>query len=270
MLRMIPLQDCKRVVHQTPAAYPSMYELLTACCLEVQYPTTSIAAGTSDRTRTNQRTTHTRKQKIMATPNIRTQERPPYHVVPKRNTDTTGVDPRIIETEDAIVTKAIEITHSRMLHEKIDEISGAQKAKEYLKLKLGQLDYELFGFLALDIRNRVVGVVEMFRGTVAETHVHPREVVKELLHLNASGVVFFHNHPGGSGGDAARPSGADKRLTKKLTKILDELEVKVLDHFIIAGTEVYSMAEGGDMEDSGDDKLPGSLAELFGILGKGR
>jgi DNA repair protein RadC len=93
----------------------------------------------------------------------------------------------------------------------------------------------------LDAQNRVLGVEELFRGTLTQTSVFPREVVKRALHYNAAAVIFAHNHPSG----VAEPSRADEALTQTLKQTLALVDVKVLDHFVIGTDSAMSFAERG-------------------------
>lgn len=114
--------------------------------------------------------------------------------------------------------------------------------KDYLRLQLAGLPHEIFVVLLLDSQNRLIDSVELFRGTLSQTSVYPREVVKLALQRNAAAVVFAHNHPSG----VAEPSSADEVLTRALKGALALVDVRVLDHFIVAGTETpLSFAERG-------------------------
>ena len=95
--------------------------------------------------------------------------------------------------------------------------------------------------ILLDAQHRVLSVDELFRGTLTQTSVYPREVVKVALRANAAAVIFAHNHPSG----VAQPSQADELLTRTLKDALALVDVKVLDHFIVAGTSILSFAERG-------------------------
>ena len=112
---------------------------------------------------------------------------------------------------------------------------------EYLRLKLQSLPHEVFVALFLDAQNRVIEIEELFRGTLTQTSVYPREVVKRALHFNCGAVIFAHNHPSG----IAEPSHADETLTQALKQALALIDVRVLDHFIVAGSGVLSFAERG-------------------------
>jgi len=110
--------------------------------------------------------------------------------------------------------------------------------RDLLKLKLAGLPHEVFVCLQLDAQHRVIAIEELFRGTLTQTSVYPREVVKAALRANAAAVIFAHNHPSG----VAEPSHA---LTRSLKSALALVDVQVLDHFIVAGTRVMSFAERG-------------------------
>jgi len=120
-------------------------------------------------------------------------------------------------------------------------MSSPQVVKDYLRLQIGSLEHELFIVLFLDAQNRLLAARPMFRGSVTQTSVYPREVVKEALGLNAAGVILSHNHPSG----AAEPSRADEYLTQTLKAALALVDVRVLDHMVVAGAEVVSFAERG-------------------------
>jgi DNA repair protein RadC len=113
--------------------------------------------------------------------------------------------------------------------------------RDYLRLAIGGRSHEVFVCLWLDAQHRVVRVDEAFRGTLTQTSVYPREIVKTALAVNAAAVIFAHNHPSG----AAQPSRADELLTRSLQEALALVDVKVLDHFIIAGNQAISFAERG-------------------------
>jgi DNA repair protein RadC len=113
--------------------------------------------------------------------------------------------------------------------------------RDYLRLTIGARPHEVFVVLFLDTRHRLLAAEELFRGTLAQTSVHPREVVKRALAINAAAVVFAHNHPSG----VAEPSAADERLTVALTNALALVDIRTLDHFIVAGPDVYAFSEHG-------------------------
>lgn len=114
--------------------------------------------------------------------------------------------------------------------------------RDYLRLHLSGLAHEVFFALWLDAQNRLIAAEELFRGTLTQTSVYPREVVKKALWHNAAAVVLAHNHPSG----VAEPSAADESLTRELQKALVLVDVRVLDHFIVAGqSQPLSFAERG-------------------------
>jgi DNA repair protein RadC len=113
--------------------------------------------------------------------------------------------------------------------------------RDYLRLAIAEREHEVFVCLWLDAQHRVLRFEELFRGTLTQTSVYPREIVKAGLRANAAAVIFAHNHPSG----AAQPSRADELLTRNLKDALALVEVKVLDHFIVAGPHALSFAERG-------------------------
>ena len=113
--------------------------------------------------------------------------------------------------------------------------------RDYLRLVFNGREYESFVVLFLDAQTRLIVAKELFRGTLTQTSVYPREIVKEALQENAAAVILAHNHPSG----VATPSSADKTLTSTLKQALSLVDVKVLDHFIVAGASSLSFAERG-------------------------
>ena len=113
--------------------------------------------------------------------------------------------------------------------------------QEFLSLKLGTLEHEVFCVAYLDNRQRLIEFVELFRATIDGAGVHPREVVKQALQLNAAAVIFAHPHPSG----VAEPSQADELMTRKLREALAFVDIRVLDHLIVAGSDVVGFAERG-------------------------
>ena len=119
--------------------------------------------------------------------------------------------------------------------------SSPEIVKQYLGAKLAGFEHEVFAVLFLDNQHRLIRYVEMFRGTIDNASVYPREVVKEALKLNAAAVILSHNHPSGH----PEPSKADRTLTKRLIDALALVDVRTLDHIIVAGHERVSFAELG-------------------------
>jgi len=113
--------------------------------------------------------------------------------------------------------------------------------RDYLQLQLGSRPHEIFAVMFLDSQHRLIVLEELFRGSLTQTSVYPREVVVRALALNAASVVLAHNHPSGT----AQPSRADEALTQTLKAALGLVDVRVLDHFVVTSTEAVSMAERG-------------------------
>ena len=132
----------------------------------------------------------------------------------------------------------------RSLHEQLREESALTSpgaVRDYLRLAIASRAHEVFVCIWLDAQHRTIACEEIFRGTLTQTSVYPREVVKAGLKMNAAAVIFAHNHPSG----AAQPSRADELLTRNLKDALALVEIKVLDHFIVAGSQAISFAERG-------------------------
>ncbi|MEO3723966.1 DNA repair protein RadC [Pseudomonas syringae] len=122
-------------------------------------------------------------------------------------------------------------------------LENPQVVRDYLKAMLRHEPHEVFGCLFLDSKHQVLTFETLFRGSIDNTAVHPREVVKRSLANNAAAVILCHNHPSGN----SDPSQADRLLTKRLQKALELIDVRVLDHFIVGDGEPLSMAECGWM-----------------------
>lgn len=138
---------------------------------------------------------------------------------------------------------AIELAR-RSLQEKIKEtaaLTSPGEVRDYLRLALSRREEEAFVCIWLDAQHKVIEIKEAFKGTLTQTSVYPREIVKAALARNAAAVIFAHNHPSG----VAQPSQADELLTRNLKEALALVDVKVLDHFIVAGNQAISFAERG-------------------------
>jgi len=122
-------------------------------------------------------------------------------------------------------------------------LSSPELVKRYLRIKLGGQRHESFVVLFVDVKNRLIADKELFRGTLSHTSVYPREVVKAALACNAASVILAHNHPSGT----PEPSEADLHLTRSLKQALALVEIRVLDHFVVAGPLVHSFAEHGQL-----------------------
>ncbi len=118
-------------------------------------------------------------------------------------------------------------------------LCSPDETRSFLRLRLADYRNEVFGSLFLDNRNRIITVRELFQGTIDGASVHPRVVVQQALEVNAAAMVFYHNHPSG----VAEPSHADEMITRRLKEALALVDVRVLDHFVVAGGESVSFAE---------------------------
>lgn len=122
-----------------------------------------------------------------------------------------------------------------------DMLNSPATVRDYLRIHFASREHESFVAIFLDAQHQVIVVDELFRGTLSQTSVYPREVVKASLHHNAAAVIFAHNHPSG----LAEPSKSDELLTQALKQSLSLVDVRVLDHIIVAGSSVLSFAERG-------------------------
>lgn len=120
-------------------------------------------------------------------------------------------------------------------------LTSPRLVRDYLLLRASTRPHEMFTLLYLDTRHRLIHCEDLFRGTLDGASVHPREVVKEALKHNAAAVILAHNHPSG----IAEPSQADELITLRLREALALVEIRVLDHLIVAGSDVVSLAERG-------------------------
>jgi len=138
-----------------------------------------------------------------------------------------------------IVAQALSILACQV--READAMASPDAARDFVRLRLGDRPHEVFACLFLDCQNRVIDYQELFRGTLTQTSVYPREVVIEALACRASSVILAHNHPSGS----PEPSRADEALTQTLKQALALVDVRVLDHFIVTRSSVLSFAERG-------------------------
>jgi DNA repair protein RadC len=140
---------------------------------------------------------------------------------------------------DQIIQQALQILDTRM--RAAPTLSSPEAVRNYLQLSLYDRAHEVFVCVFLDSQHRVIACDELFRGTLGQTSVYPREVVKTALAHNAAAVMFAHNHPSG----VAEPSRADELLTQSLKQALALVDIRTLDHFVIAGSQLVSFAERG-------------------------
>lgn len=143
------------------------------------------------------------------------------------------------QKEDAVIAEAMAILERRAIRG--ESLTSPDACRAYWGIAIAGLEYEVFCVAFLDSQNRLLAMEEMFRGTLAQTSVYPREIVKATLRHNAAAVIFAHNHPSG----VAEPSRADELLTSALKSALALIDVRVLDHFIIAGPRSLSFSERG-------------------------
>jgi DNA repair protein RadC len=138
---------------------------------------------------------------------------------------------------------AIELSRRALQEElqKRNALTSPGAVRDYLRLALSRREEEVFVCIWLDAQHKVIQIEQAFSGTLTQTSVYPREIVKSALARNAAAVIFAHNHPSG----VAQPSQADELLTRNLKEALALVEVKVLDHFVIAGNQAISFAERG-------------------------
>ena len=142
-------------------------------------------------------------------------------------------------TQDQIIQRALRILAERLRTGAA--LNSPSAVRDYLRLALSGKEHEVFITIFLDAQNRVICAEEMFRGTLTQTSVYPREVVKHALKHNAASLILAHNHPSG----VAEPSIQDQALTRTLAEALALIDVKVLDHFIVAPGACLSFAERG-------------------------
>lgn len=181
-------------------------------------------------------TKHTDKHAIRSIPgDVRTEEHPAYTVQP-------GPDRAARQTDanDEIVRQALAILASR-LRKPGHALTCSDSTRTYLRLQLAEREHEVFAILYLDNQHRVIAFEELFRGTIDGAAVYPREVVKAALRHNAAAVILTHNHPSGN----EEPSTADQAITDRLKRALQTVDIRVLDHVIVAGMRTTSFAERG-------------------------
>ena len=142
-------------------------------------------------------------------------------------------------SDDQVVAAALRILSTRLLES--SALESPKATREYLAVRFGGMEHEVFACLYLDNRNRVLSCQELFRGTIDGANVYPREVVKEALTHNAAAVILGHNHPSG----VAEPSRADELITRRLKEALALVDIRVLDHLIVGDAAVESFAERG-------------------------
>ena len=141
---------------------------------------------------------------------------------------------------DHIINQALAILESRQRHLG-NAFTQPKAAADFLRLKMGEYEREVFAVMLLDNQHRLLDYQELFFGTINAGSVYPREVVKAVLGKNAAAVILAHNHPSGM----AEPSDADKAITARLQEVLEVVDVQVLDHFVVGQHDAVSFAERG-------------------------
>lgn len=139
-----------------------------------------------------------------------------------------------------LIQRALRVL-DRHLHEPGVAFTSTHAVREWLRLHMAALEREEFRVLYLDNQNQLIAHEALFTGTINRTEVHPREVVKRALYFNAAAVIFAHNHPSGE----VNPSQADKAITQRLVQALMLVEIRVPDHLIVGGRQIFSFAEHG-------------------------
>jgi DNA repair protein RadC len=143
--------------------------------------------------------------------------------------------------EESLLEEAARILESRCGWKGRETVGSPSEAGRIACLRLGSLEHEVFAVFWLDAQNRLIEFEQLFRGTLTQTSVYPREVAKSALRHNAAAAVLAHNHPSG----CAEPSSADRSITGVLKSTLALLDVRLIDHLIVAGGKSASMAELG-------------------------
>ena len=144
-------------------------------------------------------------------------------------------------SNEEILAAAASILEERAATYATDFVSTPEIAKEIACHRLGTLEHEVFAVFWLDVQNRVIEFEQIFRGTLSQTSVYPREIAKSALKHNAACAILAHNHPSGT----LEPSSADQTITRVIKETLALLDVRVLDHLIVSGNRTRSMAELG-------------------------
>ena len=155
------------------------------------------------------------------------------------STQRKAHQPDLFQSDDAVISHALRILESRAKYG--EPLTSPIAVREYLRLKIGELEREVFYCVWLNSQHEVIDFEEMFKGTLSQASVYPREIVKSALQRNAAAVILAHNHPSGT----AEPSAADINMTSKLKSSLDLVDVRVLDHFVVTTRQISSFAERG-------------------------
>lgn len=186
---------------------------------------------------------------------LKTEERIPY------------VTEREREADDKVLEHAKAILHKRLCKKMDIMVTSREEALAYLKVRVGGLEHEAFGVMFLGIRGEMLGIEEMFRGSLVNVAVYPREIAKAALHYNAAAVVLYHNHPTAD----STPSQPDIETTKIVDRALKAVGVVLVDHIVVAGNNATSMEEKGLMPRSHPSmrEVPPQILELLRLMGGG-
>jgi len=159
-----------------------------------------------------------------------------------KNEQSSIYSAKSIDSDDMTIKKALLILESRLI-KKEHYFKSPEDTENYLKIKLAGLEHEEFHCLFLDNQHALIKHECLFTGTIDGASVYPREVIKKALAYNAAALIFAHNHPSGN----CQSSQADKTITKKIKDCANMFDIRVLDHIIVGGVDVYSLANNGDM-----------------------
>lgn len=145
----------------------------------------------------------------------------------------------VYQSAEEVIANAMAFLQSALEREHV--FSSVDAVRQFLRLRLGRCECEYFGVMFLDNQHRLIEFKEIFRGTISQAAVYPREIVKEALTYNAAAVILAHNHPSG----VAEPSSADRHITTQVRDALALIDVRVIDHFVVTTSESVSFAERG-------------------------
>jgi DNA repair protein RadC len=144
--------------------------------------------------------------------------------------------------ENLIIAKAFKILVGRLRTSTIS-FTEAELVEKFLLHKLIQEEHEVFGVLWLDVKNRLIAIDDIARGSVVNVKIFPRDLVKSAIRHNAVSAIFYHNHPSGD----PIPSAKDRAMTAEMKQVLKLVDVHVLDHIIVAGAKTFSFARQGEI-----------------------
>ena len=153
--------------------------------------------------------------------------------------DGLGVETLNEAERESVVRLALKVMAEKVADGPV--MTGERDAARYLQLKVGDREREVFGCLFLNTRNRLIRDEELFYGSLDRTTVHPRVILQKALAHNAGAIIAYHNHPS----SVAEPSASDMSLTGRVKDLLDEIDVRLLDHIVVSRTETVSMAARG-------------------------